>query len=60
MLGWVRLIGRFLMSNQDAGLRSLRPCWTIVLSILQECYLVGLHGQTLEVLACHNSCSARS
>jgi hypothetical protein len=58
MLGWVRLTGRFQMSNQDAenvrqrrsrivqtlnvpygyasGLRSLRPCWTIVLSILLD------------------------
>ena len=38
----------------------LRPCWTNFLSIQQECYLIGPHGQTLEVLACRNRCSASS
>jgi hypothetical protein len=41
-----------------SALRSLRPCWTIFLSILTEVFLVVPHVRTIEVLVYLNSFSA--
>jgi len=41
-----------------SALHSLRPCWTVFLSILWECSPVVSYLQTIEVFACHNSFSA--
>src|SRR5438309_8536947 len=41
-----------------SALHSLRPCWTVFLSILWECSPVVLYLQTIEVFACQNSFSA--
>src|SRR4249920_3452319 len=39
-----------------SALHSLRPCWTVFLSILRECSPVVPHMETLEALACQYSC----
>ena len=41
-----------------SALRSLRPCWTAFLSILQEYFPVVPHVRTIEILACQNTISA--
>ena len=35
-----------------SDLHSLRPCWTVFLSILRECSLDMSHSLTIEILAC--------
>jgi len=41
-----------------SGLRSLRPCWTAFLSILQVCSPIVPHTRTTEIYTGHNGHSA--